>query len=217
MAVLRTVLTSIAGAALLATASGGPSRSSSAPRLPARLDFEVDNPLNINRFLREGPVAGHLLLRSGPEARILLAFPAGNSGVGLWFEKGSGATPWTLDGSPQPVRTNDARGRALYGIAARATIAAAELVPQQAVLSSIRVLRDYQSTKKLPPELSVPPAIAGRTLRWARDRLDGAPGYSLTLEVTHGEVEHGRITAAADGTIGLTITGLTGETPLTPL
>ena len=207
----------IIGAALLGTAGGAAPRASSAPRPPARLDFEVDDALNLNRFLREGPVAGHLLLRSGPEPRILIAFPAGNSGVGLWFEKGSGGARWTLDGAPRPVRATDAHGRALYGLAAQATIAAAELVPQQAVLSSIRVLRDYQSTKKVPPEVSVPPAIAGRTLKWARDRLDGAAGYSLTLEVTHGKVEQGRITAAADGTIGLTITGLTGETPLTPL
>jgi hypothetical protein len=207
----------IIGAALLGTAGGAAPRASSLPRPSARLDFEVDDALNINRFLREGPVAGHLLLRSGPKPRILLAFPAGNSGVGLWFAKGSGGARWTLDGAPRPVRATDAHGRALYGIAAQATIASAELVPQQAVLSSIRVLRDYQSTKKLPPEISAAPTIAGRTLKWARDRLDGAAGYSLTLEVTHGEVGQGRITAAADGTIGLTITGLTGEAPLTPL
>ncbi len=217
MAVHRCASALIMGAALLATAGGAAPSASSASRPSARLDFEVDDALNINRFLRDGPVAGHLLLRCGPEPRILLAFPAGNSGVGLWFEKGSGGARWTLVGAPGPVRAADAHGRALYGIAAQATIAAPELVPQQAVLSSIRVLRDYQSTKKVPPEVSAAPAIAGRTLKWARDRLDGAAGYSLTLEVTHGEVEHGHIIAAADGTIGLTITGLTGETPLTPL
>src|SRR5262249_14583395 len=80
----------------------------------ARLDFEVDDALNINHFLRAGPVAGHLLLRSGSEPRILMAFPAGNSGVGLWFEKHSGEARWTLDGAPQPTRTTDARGRARY-------------------------------------------------------------------------------------------------------
>ena len=37
------------------------------------------------------------------------------------------------------------------------------------------------------------------------------------LEVTSGEVRDGHIRAAADGEIGLRITGLTGETPLTPL
>jgi len=50
-----------------------------------RLSFDVDEGLNLNSFLRDGPVAAHLLLRSGSDPRILIAFPAGNSGVGLWF------------------------------------------------------------------------------------------------------------------------------------
>jgi hypothetical protein len=209
----------IAGATLLGTASSAaPGKPGpGAPPPSARLDFEVDDALNINRFLREGPVAGHLLLRSGTEPRILIAFPAGNSGVGLWFEKNPGEARWRLDGAPQPVRTTDARGRPLYGLAVDATIAAAGLAPHQAVLSSIRVLRDYQSIKAMPPEISVAPTIAGRTITWARDRLDGAAGYRLTLEVTHGELGNGRIGAAADGTIGVRVTGLTGETPLIPL
>ena len=207
----------VAGVALLGTASGAAPPEASAPLPCARLEFEVDDALNINRFLREGPVAGHLLLRGGSEPRILIAFPAGNSGAGLWFEKRPGEARWMLDGAPRPVRTSDAHGRALYGLAADASIAAAELVPHQAVLSSIRVLRDYQSTQAVPTEISVAPTAAGRTLTWARDRLDGAAGYRLTLEVTHGELGQGRISAAADGRIGLRITGLSGETPLTPL
>jgi hypothetical protein len=59
--------------------------------------------------------------------------------------------------------------------------------------------------------------VAGRTLTWSRDRLDGAPGYRLSIEVTHGQLEQGRIKAAADGRIGLRVMGLTGEPPLSPL
>src|SRR6185295_3834781 len=51
------------------------------------LSFRLDEGLNINSFTREGTVAAHLLLRSGEEPRVLVAFPAGNSGVGLWFTK----------------------------------------------------------------------------------------------------------------------------------
>ena len=58
---LRAAL-ALAGVTLLATASGAAPRATPAPPPPARLDFEVDDALNINRFLREGPVAGHLLL-----------------------------------------------------------------------------------------------------------------------------------------------------------
>jgi len=48
-----------------------------------KLAFRIDEGQNLNCFVRDGPVAAHLLLRSGTEPRILVAFPAGNSGVGL--------------------------------------------------------------------------------------------------------------------------------------
>ena len=41
--------------------------------------------LNLNSFVRQGPVAAHIVLRSGTTPRLIVAFPAGNSGVGLWF------------------------------------------------------------------------------------------------------------------------------------
>jgi hypothetical protein len=186
-------------------------------RAAAPLDFEVDDALNINRFVRAGPVAAHLLLRAGAEPRVLVAFPAGNSGVGLWFDQGAPAAAWKLTGAPRPIHDRDAQGRALEGLAAEATLSAPELVPHQAVLSSIRVLRDYQLLKTVPPQISVAPEIWGQTLRWSRQRLDGALSYRLTLEVTHGELAGGRIRAAADGSIGVRITALTGEAPLTPL
>jgi hypothetical protein len=186
-------------------------------RAAPSLDFEVDDALNINRFVREGPVAAHLLLRAGAEPRILVAFPAGNSGVGLWFEKGAPASGWKVVGAPRPIHARDAHGRALEGLAAEATLSAPQLVPHQGVLSSIRVLRDYQLLKTVPADISVAPQVKGQTLSWSRERLDGALSYRLTLEVTHGELTEGRIRAAADGTIGVRITALTGEAPLTPL
>src|SRR2546429_8772823 len=69
----------------------------------------------------------------------------------------------------------------------------------------------------MPSALAATPPEHGHTLSWSRDRLDGAPGYRLVLEVTHGELSHGHIHADPDGKIGLRITGLTGETPLTAL
>src|SRR2546429_8982145 len=69
----------------------------------------------------------------------------------------------------------------------------------------------------MPSALAATPPEHGHTLSWSRDRLDGAPGYRLVLEVTHGELSHGHIRAGPDGKIGLRITGLTGETPLTAL
>lgn len=189
------------------------------PASDGRLDFEVSEGLNRNYFVRAGEVAAHLVLRSGTDPRILIAFPAGNSGVGVWFAHQPGPVSWTLSAPPRRLYNVDAHGRALYGISADASVTVPELEIRQAVLSSIRVLRDYQLTSSVPAVISATTVagVEGRKVRWSRDRLDGAPGYRLELEVTHGQLNGTRILSAADGRIGLRITGLTGETPLTPL
>jgi len=187
------------------------------PVAPTRLAFGVDEGLNLNRFLREGPVAGHLVLRSGHEPRLLVAFPAGNSGVALWFEHSDRPVTWAVSGNLEPVADHDSRGRPLFGLVADVIATAPQLVPRQGLLSSVRILRDFQAQAPIPAQIVVAPRIAADKLVWERDRLDGAAGYRLSLEVTHGRLEGDRILAAADGTIGLRVTALTGEQPLTPL
>ncbi len=157
------------------------------------------------------------MLRSGPAPRILVAFPAGNSGVGLWFAHQKSNAPWKIRGQPRPVDARDGKGRALHGISADVTIADRELDVDQAVLSSIRVLRDYQTASTLPAGIAVASTSTGRTLSWSRERLDGAVSYRLSIEVVDGRVRGRRILAGADGAIGLRVMALTGETPLTPL
>ena len=98
------------------------------PGSETRLSFDVDEGLNLNSFLRDGPVAAHLLLRSGADPRILIAFPAGNSGVGLWFSHGTQPVTWTLLGQPQPLIVKDERGRPLYGMTAEASVTGANQV-----------------------------------------------------------------------------------------
>ena len=183
-----------------------------------RLSFDVDEGLNLNSFLRDGPVAAHLLLRSGLDPRILVAFPAGNSGVGLWFSHGTAPVTWALLGRPQPVMVKDERGRPLYGIAAEASVTGAkDLSIKQAVLSSVRVLRDYQALGTFPAEVATNPTIQNSTITWARDRFDGAAGYRLSVQVTQGTLEADRLSAGNEGRIALKITAVSGEVPLTPL
>ncbi len=207
-----------------------------------RLAFDVADGANLNSFLQVGPVAAHLVLRAGTEPRIIVAFPAGDSGVGIWFSPTPAPVAWTLDERPQPITRNDAKGRPLHGVefqatviagptatapaattanaagAARAARAAAPMLSiGQVLLSSVRVLRDYQTLGKIPPEVNTAPHRQRQTLLWQRDRLDGAAGYRLSLEVTHGHLKGGRITAGRDGRIGMTLSALSGEQPLTPL
>jgi hypothetical protein len=182
-----------------------------------RLEFSVNEGLNSNVFLREGDVAAHLLLRSGTDPRLIVAFPAGDSGVAVWFEQQSQPVSWRLVNSPAPTHGRDGRGRMLAGIVAEVSVDAAELQIRQAVLSSIRVLRDYEQLRRVPRELDAPLVTEGRTLLWSRDRLDGAAGYRLALELEDGHIDAHRLRAGADGRIQLRLTALTGEPPLRPL
>jgi len=201
----------LCAAVLLATWAAAGAQTPHADR------FDVVEGQNLNSFFRQGPIAAHLLLRSGHDPRILVAFPAGNSGVGLWFAHLDVQATWRLEGGVSPVILADAKGRPLYGITTEAEVKADSLTPKQAVLSSVRVLRDYQAVGVTPRSVRVDPIVDGNQITWARDRLDGAAGYRLSLTVTHGSIRAGRLVAAADGRIGIRIVAASGETPLTPL
>jgi hypothetical protein len=192
--------------------------AASAYAAPPALAFRIDEGRNINSFVREGPVAAHLLLRSGHEPRILVAFPAGNSGVGLWFEKTAAPVEWELVAAPKAIQIDDERQRKLYGIEFEVQTGAAELRPAGAVLSSVRVLRDYELQRQAPPEVLVAARATATRITWARDRLDGAAGFALIIEGGPGvDLSTGRIAAAPGAPLRLRIRALSGEVPLTPL
>ncbi len=187
-----------------------------APRRFAITEGRVEN-----AFYQQGPVAAHLLLSSGDKARVLVAFPAGNSGVGVWFETSATPVQWTL-GDVQAARMDDAEGRTLHGIAAIASVDAKRLVVKDAVLGSVRVLRDYQLGQPYPAETAAVAQATAHAIVWQRSRLDGAPGYALTLALENGTVSGGHgaplvLTRVSESEpLRLRITALTGETPLTP-
>jgi hypothetical protein len=184
---------------------------------PRELQYTVRQGPLLNAFFREGSVAAHLVLRSGIQPRLLIAFPAGDSGVGIWFEPLNVNAQWSSTSAVHAVRTTDRQGRPLNGISLDATVAVPALRVHQAVLSSIRELRDYQSLGRENPLIRSTEDVRGNALIWSRERLDGAAGYRLTLEIIRGTLQDGQLHADASGTIGLRITGLTGEPPLTGL
>lgn len=204
----------LAGAVALA----GCATRESPPASPPSLSFQIEEGRNINSFVREGPVAAHLLLRSGTDPRILVAFPAGNSGVGLWFERTAQPVTWTVVGTPAAVSDKDTEGRTLHGMDAEVTIDASRLDIRQAVLSSVRVLRDYQALGTIPPEVATTAKIEDNRITWARSRLDGAPGYLLSIEALGGaRVSPDAISSDSSSSLRLRIKALTGEPPLTPI
>lgn len=204
----------LAAAALFLTPAAAAER-------PSPLRFEIREGRNLNAFYRAGPVAAHLLLRSGVDPRILVAFPAGNSGVGLWFARQEQPVSWTLARPVKSVTARDATGRALHGVEAEVAVDSRSLRVKQALLSSVRVLRDYQSSGVVPESVAVAPMLQGRRVTWSRNRLDGAPGYEISVEILSGRLARGssalQIAATGRQPIKLKIRALTGETPLTPL
>jgi glycogen debranching enzyme len=195
-----------------------------APQAP--LQFRITEGRILNAFHQDGPVAAHLLLTAGNQPRLLVAFPAGNSGVGLWFGSTQQPVRWTL-GKVAAATRHDAEGRTLHGVVAEASVEGT-LVVKDAVLSSVRVLRDYQIDGTYPAEVKAVPRITNAgavpaTIEWSRPRLDGAAGYALSISVENGELSGGNGTPVtlsapqAGKELRLRITALTGEKPLTPL
>ncbi|HVI57557.1 MAG TPA: hypothetical protein VM619_01610 [Luteimonas sp.] len=186
------------------------------------LRFRVDEGRVLNSFYRQGAVAAHLLLSSGTQPRVLVAFPAGNSGVGVWFANAATPVRWTL-GEVRGIERPDAQGRPLRGIVAEATAAGGRLVVRDAALGSVRVLRDFQAGIAYPESTRAAIRTSARRVSWVRARIDGAPGYAVSIELSNGSVQGGdgaplALVPDRDGEpLRLRITALTGERPLTPL
>lgn len=186
--------------------------------IEAPLQFRISEGRIENAFYQDGPVAAHLLLSSGDKPRALVAFPAGNSGVGLWFDDVATPVQWTL-GEVKGARVVE-RGQAFNGIVAEASVAG-PLRLRGAVLGSVRVLRDYQLGHAFPPETAAPLQLSERRASWKRARLDGAPGYALTLQVANGRFRRDGdklllLPDRAGEPLRIRLIALTGETPLTP-
>ncbi len=184
------------------------------------LRFDIVEGKVLNAFYRHERIAAHVLLSSGEVPRLLFAFPAGNSGIGMWFETVKSPVRWTL-GDLRGIEEADTGGRTLYGVEADATVDAAQLGIREVVLGNVRVLRDYQALGKYPQALAVQPVRDGKRVVWARPRLDGAAGYALSVEVVDGDIAGEgkalRFVANAGKPLRLRVRALSGDTPLTPL
>ncbi|HEX6638518.1 MAG TPA: hypothetical protein VF033_12750, partial [Steroidobacteraceae bacterium] len=65
-----------------------------------------------------------------------------------------------------------------------------------------------------PAEVMVEPRLEAGVLRWARDRLDGAPGYELSISGRGARITADSITRNGTHSMRLRIRALTGEQPL---
>ena len=190
-----------------------------APASAAPLRFSITEGLTRNAFLQDGPVAAHLVLTARPRVRLLVAFPAGNSGAAIWFAPTERPVRW---GPIARLRAAKPPSPALHGITADLSADAPQLEIKQALVGGVRSLRDYEDNGALAPVLLAKPEVSGQTISWARDRLDGAAGYNLSVTVLAGRLEAPtggplRLVAPPHGRLKLRVTAFTGETPLTPI
>lgn len=162
------------------------------------LAFGVRDGAIRNYFSRQGPVAVHLLARSGPAPRLIVAFPAENQGIGVWFSTAPGDTelsagaqpasdPSPAGGELRPVifeRERDARG-----VWARLRSNANQLSTALVLLGNVRTLRDYgygtclEDAAQFPAlrNESIEPGPSPNTLRIRREQIGGASSLELWL------------------------------------
>jgi len=182
---------------------------------PETLAFHLREGSIDNYFYRRGPVAAHLLVTSGKAARILVAFPAGNEGVGLWFEPTTEPTEIAVAGLLTSVDDG-----AMHGIAVRLSITK-PLVVHQAALAGVRTLRDYAALGKLPAEMAAV-VVPGPPLIVQRTTTDGTHHLKLALAAeapgaVRVEADAIHFVPPPGGPLVVTLTATLDEPPLTPI
>jgi hypothetical protein len=182
------------------------------------LAFSIDAGDLDNHFYRRGPIAAHVLAASGLYPRIIVAFPAGDTGAGVWFEGLAAPAQLSVEGPITPVELPNG----MRGVSTVIRAGTKTLRVRGAVLGSNRALREYAATGTVPDgfQTYVQP---GRPLVLSRTMLDGRH-VSLALEPEDRSGlrvdSDGRIVAtAATGEVGIKLraTALTDEEPLAPI
>lgn len=132
-----------------------------------KLAFGVREGLFRNYFHRQGPAAVHLLTRSGTEPRIVAAFPAGNQGIGVWFDDaGDDTALWIGDtddadliaaggGVEAVVRKQDG-AKDMHGVRATVKSNASTLSAYLTVLANVRTVRDFGYGRCLESQTKYP-------------------------------------------------------------
>lgn len=196
-----------------------PERSEPEEHPHERLAFRITEGNVDNYFFRQGPIAAHVLTTSGIRPRIIVAFPAGNSGAGVWFEPLATTALLTIEGDLEGIERPDG----MRGITATIRVSVPRLQVTQAVLGSIRILREHPSLGRVPA-LVVHRTATGPVVHFHRTSFDGHHHIELTLEPMEGTTvsidEQGRTTLTAPpgvSVLRMRWTALSDEPPLTPI
>ncbi|WP_438019187.1 hypothetical protein WMF18_09005 [Sorangium sp. So ce315] len=193
-----------------------------APRAPEHLAFELREGEIRNHFFRRGHIAAHLLTTSGASPRLIVAFPAGNMGIAVWFDALPAPVELAVEGGLAGVERPDG----MRGVSALLVSAAPALRVHRLVLGSVRTLREVGRDAELPGwlrhDVEAGAAPGGGVVVVRRTTVDGEHHLELRVEAEDGT----RATVGADGRIELAagprglrvrVTALSDEVPLTPV
>ncbi|MBN8646464.1 MAG: hypothetical protein J0L55_00810 [Caulobacterales bacterium] len=186
------------------------------PIKSTELIYNVTEGTTQNQFIRDKNTSAHIILRSGAKLRALVAFPAGNSGVSIWFKPQANSINWKIIDTAKPISQKDDKGRDLYGVEFIASINTKQLEIENTILSSIRTIRDYEYKNPILNEIYTKPQIANNIIIYKRERLDGDCSYFLYMEIIDGKISDNSI-ISNNGNIKIKFRALSGEKPLTPL
>ncbi len=162
-----------------------PHRSADVP--DAELFFAISEGRSDNYFIRQGGVSAHLSLQSAPAPRIVVAFPAGNSGAMLRFSNVDGATAWGAVRDVSIIEARDAAGLVLRGIRADIDVGVDRLVLLDADVGSIRFLRKAVDAPTLARRAEAARQVDGERLQISRERPDGQSSYLAEVQVLTGD------------------------------
>jgi hypothetical protein len=182
------------------------------------LEFEITEANVRNYFFRQDEVAAHALTTSGLAPRVVWAFPAENTGIGIWFYPPAQPTQLIMEDKLAPVRRNNG----MWGVSSTLTSDASLLRVKKAVLGNVRNVRDYFYGATIPPEFDYEVVEGPSSIRLQLASLDGNHHLELLLEYldgTKGGIEGSQIVfrAGSGGKIRLKTTALIDYTPLTPI
>lgn len=183
--------------------------------------FEVIEGEVHNRFYRWGPVAAHVLATSGERPRLIVAFPAGNEGVALWFRADDGPVELALEDELSPAA--DQVGEKAFGVYGTLRVERPTLTLDRMVAGSIRTIRAAMYGSELAGELTADLYGDAGRLWVVRQLLDGRR-VIVTLWPLDGadcrlDGDEGFTCSAAEGAdqLRLAYTALGQATPLTPI
>ena len=180
----------------------------------AGLRFSISEGQSDNYFIRQNDVSAHLNLRTQPTPRLIIAFPAGNSGAALFFRKAGDSPVWGAVTEMKTIERSDAHGRTLYGMQADIDIEAETIAVEEADIGSIRFLRKAVDYSTLPPRGKPDMQIDGKHVHFYRERPDGKASYMLDVEILSGDLlttDGLRFTADDEGRLKIRIAAASAD------